>query len=342
MTDRWLRWLGIRLLPITIGLTCLGACHRPYETVSGTTMGTRFEVEADCPGGLDRTTITSVLDDVDSEMSTYRSDSALSVFNAAPVGAWVTVSPQLVHVVVASQELAQMSGGAFDVTVAPLVAAWGFGPDAGVRHEPPTAAALANVLRQVGHAAIEVRRAPPALRKLEPRSIDLSAIAKGHAVDRVREALLRAGCTDMLVFVGGEIAVAGTSADGDPWQLGIEAPDGSGAVLSSVELRSGALATSGDYRNFRVVGGRPISHTIDPRTGAPVDHALGSVTVVHESAMWADGLATAINVLGPQAGLALADAYDVAATLVVRGPDGLQTLQSRAMTRDRKARVRDH
>jgi thiamine biosynthesis lipoprotein len=301
-----------------------GAEFRRY---GGNTMGTYYQVTARCPEDV-AGPIEDTLRQVNAEMSTYLPDSTLSRFNSAPPGDWFAVPASLAEVVAAAEDLAKRSGGAFDVTVGPLVNLWGFGAEAAATPAatPPTDAAVAATLERIGHRFLSVRRQPPALRKSVGLYVDLSAIAKGHGVDRVVARLEQAGCDAMLVDIGGEVRGRGASPAGRPWRIGIEVPDPGqiGAVQRVIQVEGAAVATSGDYRNFRETEGRRVSHTIDPRTGYPVDHGLASVTVVHASAMWADGYATLLNVLGPEAGLAFARQHELAALLIVRREDGFE------------------
>lgn len=297
-----------------------GAEFRRY---GGNTMGTYYQVTARCPADV-AAPIDETLRQVNAEMSTYLPDSVLSRFNSAPPGDWFAVPASLAEVVAAAADLAKRSGGAFDVTVGPLVNLWGFGAEAAAT--PPTDAAVAATLERIGHRFLSVRREPPALRKSVALYVDLSAIAKGHGVDRVVARLEQAGCNAMLVDIGGEVRGRGVSPANRPWRIGIEVPDPGqvGAVQRVIRVEDTAVATSGDYRNFREAEGRRFSHTIDPRSGYPVDHALASVTVVHPSAMWADGYATLLNVLGPEAGLEFARRHQLAALLIVRREDGFE------------------
>jgi len=299
-----------------------------YRQYSGPTMGTYYQVTADCPIDVGPH-IEAELQRVNAEMSTYLRDSALSRFNRAPVDSWVDVPLAVVEVVNAAIELSRMSGGAFDVTVGPLVNLWGFGPDesdpdgaAGVPGDQAIAAARA----RVGYDALETRMEPPSLRKSRDLYVDLSAIAKGHGVDRVAGRLMAAGCQNLLVDVGGEVRSSGLGPTGGPWRIGVEVPDPTttGGVQRVILLGDAALATSGDYRNFIEAADHRYSHTIDPRTGYPVEHALASVTVLHDSAMWADGYATLLTVLGPEAGWDFAVQRDLAVLFLVRGATGFE------------------
>jgi thiamine biosynthesis lipoprotein len=216
------------------------------------------------------------------------------------------------------------TAGAFDVTVAPLVEAWGFGrgrPDG----PAPTPAELAGLLRHVGSDRFELRDADRAFRRLDAAvRIDLAGIVPGYAVDRISEALAGLGLGDHVVELGGEVRCRGRGPGGRAWRVAIERPDASTREAQVVvELRDLGISTSGDYRDFRVVNGRRLSHTIDPRTGRPVEHALASVSVVHPSVMMADAYATALMVLGPEQGLELARRMALAALFVSREGDRL-------------------
>jgi FAD:protein FMN transferase len=320
------RWLagaaGLLMGCLVLGLAGCST-EDDYRRYAGETMGTYYQVTAQCPGDVGGL-IEAELVAVNAEMSTYLPDSDLSRFNSAAMGDWFPVPETVVGVVDVALELSRSSAGAFDVTVGPLVNLWGFGPEAG--HGVPESAAIAAVLSRVGFESLEARRAPAALRKSRDLYVDLSAIAKGHGVDRVAERLMEAGCANLLVDIGGEVRGRGVNPRGAPWRIGVEVPDPAsmGGIQRIVQVADAALATSGDYRNFIELNGRRFSHTIDPRTGYPVEHALASVTVVHDSAMWADGYATLLNVLGPDAGWTYAMDHQLAVLFVVRGESGFE------------------
>jgi thiamine biosynthesis lipoprotein len=264
-------------------------------------------------------------------MSTYRNDSELTQFNRYLGADWFAVSAETVAVVAEAQRLAELSEGAFDVTVGPLVNLWGFGPDPRLATIPP-ADELAAARERVGYGMLEYRRDPPALRKARPDLyVDLSSIAKGFAVDQVATAIEKLGATDYLVEVGGELRTRGLSSRGEPWRVAIERPiPGQRSVERVIEPGDSALATSGDYRNYFELDGRRFSHTIDPATGQPIDHDLASVTVLHPSATVADGLATALLVQGAERGLLLCEKHAIAALMIVRAGDGFQERTSSA------------
>ena len=284
-------------------------------------MGTYVKVVygGGCRGEIGQA-VTAELEEVENEMSPWRPDSVISRFNAGAAHLWVPVSAALAKVVSQGLELSRQSAGAFDLTVAPLVNLWGFGPEPA--EGLPAAAAVEAALAQVGYARLEARLQPPALRKKSPSlAVDLSAVGKGHAVDRVAALLERRGCGSYLVDIGGEVRTLGRNPQGRAWRIGVEHPHG-GRPVRVLALSGEAAATSGDYRNFRMDGERRLSHTLDPRTGRPVEHHLASVTVVAPSAAEADGLATLINVLGPQAGLRFARRRNLAVLLLTRGAEG--------------------
>ncbi len=316
---------GFRSWPIWILAGLLVGCGGPgYQHHGGGAMGTGYRVTANCPGEVgDR--VAAVLDAVNADMSTYLPESTLSGFNRGSVGVWLPVSADLVEVVEAARGLSELSDGAFDVTVGPLVNLWGFGPD-GAPAQRPEPARVDSVRAKVGYGYLESRRAPPALLKSTDVYVDLSAIAKGFAVDRIAQTLLELECSDFLVDVGGEVRAFGANPQGGAWRIGVEVPDADslGAIQRVLRISGAGLATSGDYRNFIEMDGERFAHTIDPRTGYPVEHRLASVTVVHESAMLADGYATLLNVLGPEDGFALAERLGLSALFLIRTPNGFE------------------
>ncbi len=302
----------------------LAGCADPgYQSVSGSTMGTYYRFQADCPVRLQAAEFDARLREFNAVFSTYDPESELSQVNLADNRQWRVVSAGLMRVLQVAAELARESGGAFDPTVGALVNLWGFGPEAGVL--APDAQVLAAARAQTGFDAVELDPGLPALRNAVPRTLDLSALAKGRAVDELAATLVDLGCAAALVDIGGEIRVFGESPSGRPWRLAIEQPGQmreSSAPLPVLALTSGAVATSGDYRNYRELDGKRVSHLIDPRTARPISHGLASVTVWHPEAMWADGYATTISVLGPEAGQALAKRAKLAVAMLIRTTDG--------------------
>ena len=328
-------FLGVATL-----VAALHACSEPPAQadalrLTGATMGTRYNVTwTEAPNQPTpeevHLGIEAVLESVNASMSTWREDSEISRFNRAEPGEWIPVSEGFAEVFDMARAVSTASGGAYDVTVGPLVNLWGFGPDMG--DEIPPAEAIAEAKSRVGQARLDFDPTRPALRKPGPISLDFSSIAKGYGVDRIAAYLESEGIRRYLVEIGGEIRVAGMSPRGDAWHIAIERPaPGQRAVQQAVTLTDASIATSGDYRNYFEVDGVRYSHTIDPRTGAPVRHDLVSVTVVHPSTAMADAWATALSVMGPQEALQTALNQDLAVYLISRDGDEFRPESTPAM-----------
>jgi len=275
-----------------------------------------------------RREIGMILEEIEDAMSNWRQESEISRFNSFPPDTWFPVSGPLAEVLEETDWVSRQSGGAFDPTVAPLAALWGFGPGA-EGGDPPSEEDIAAVRQRVGWHHVQWREEPPALMKtVAGVTIDLGGVAKGYAVDRVADFLRDAGYEHFLVEVGGEIRAQGTNANGDPWRVGVDMPLADAfpgeSLAGVVHLTDGALATSGDYRRFVLdADGVPLAHILDPRTGRPVQRPASSVTVWAATSMRADSLSTAFYVLGMEQGLALAESIDgVEALFILRGADG--------------------
>jgi thiamine biosynthesis lipoprotein len=310
-------------------------------TFAGPTMGTSYSVTiAGPPTGLDRRALNAEIDGhletVNSQMSNWRSDSEISGFNAEKPDAWTAVSPDTMFVIDEALRIGRLSGGAFDPTIGPLVDLWGFGPGSAERRVPQPARVDA-ALERTGLARVRTRGPRPAIAKVSAGlEIDLSGIAKGFGVDRLVERLEAHGVDHYLVEIGGELRALGRSPRRRPWWIGIEKPlAGRRAVQRIVSLDQGAIATSGNYRNFFDSDGWRYSHIIDPRSGEPVRHRLVSVTVIAPTAMQADALSTALMVLGPDDGWALAEREKLAALFILRDGDGFTEVASSAFERYR-------
>lgn len=294
---------------------------------SGPTMGTTYTVKYySVEGGSSPSDLKNDVDNalvlVNKQMSTYDPTSELSLLNNLPAGEKVTVSPSLAYVLDKALLISEMSQGEYDVTVGPLVNLWGFGP--GKREDKvPTEADIAQAKQRVGYQSIKLDGL--SLTKEKNIYIDLSSIAKGYGVDQVANVLESHGITSYLVEVGGEIRSKGKKEDDTPWQVAIESPAGGHSIAEKiVSANDIAIATSGDYRNYFEKNGVRYSHTINPVTGRPVTHRLVSVTVIDKTATMADGLATAITVLGPEKGLQFAEQNGVAAYLIVKTDFGYE------------------
>jgi len=318
-------------IPIACGalLAFAGCGNRPPPelTLSGPTMGTTYTVKVvDVPHGLDaaglRAVIDEVLADIDRGMSGYRADSEIARFNAAKSTEWLDVSPDVAAVVAAALEVSALSEGAFDITVAPLVAAWGFGPQAGPPGIPD-AAELARLSDRVGFRKLHVRADPPALRKeVAELMIDLNGIAPGFAIDRLAARFADLGIERFMIEIGGEVRARGRNAKGEPWRIAIERPlDTERTPYAIVQLEEAAVTTSGEYRQYYIRDGRRYSHTIDPRSARPIEHGLDSVAVVGPAATVVDAWATALNVLGASEGYELAQRHGIAAIFIEKDGD---------------------
>jgi len=311
-------------------LACVG--EPQVHALRGEALGTTWNVK--WVGGGDPAldgVIEGVLQEVDAGMSTWRADSEISRIRAARGP--VEVSEHTHAVVVAALSLAEQTGGAFDPTVQPLVELWGFHGER--RAALPTEAELAAARARVGYQKVRVADSPSFSVDGGGTALDLSAIAKGHAVDRVAGALAERGHRDHMVEIGGEVRVAGRGPSGSGWRLGIERPEvglAVGEALAAVAvLEDRSLATSGNYRNAYEIDGVAIGHTLDPRTGRPAEVEVRSATVVAEDCQTADGWATALMVLGRE-GLPLIERVPkLEALLLVPSSDGLVQVSTSGM-----------
>lgn len=332
---------------IIVTLCCaalLGACNRAADTVAyeltGSTMGTTFSVVLVLAAGqrpdVDlQERIENVVDSIEQSMSTYLLESEVSRFNTSLSTEWFAVSPLVCAAVEASLAVSKLTDGAFDITVGPLVNLWGFGPDS-ASLEPPDDALIDAARARVGYAQLQADCPQPALRKSRPDiHIDLSGYAKGLAVDLLAELLDDAHIDNYMVEIGGELRTRGHNDDGENWRIAIELPANTANSASTVQrvlrLSGEAMATSGDYRNYFEFGGSRYSHTIDPRQARPVSHNLAAVSVVSKSAGYADAMATALLVLGPEEGMRVAMQQNVAAYFQVRTDDGFNELMTPAL-----------
>jgi len=254
------------------------------------------------------------LEVVNEQMSTYRPDSELSTFNKSTDS--LTVSPATRSVVQSALDIYQQSEGAFDITVGPLVNLWGFGPDKRVT-KAPSQAVIDAKLADIGSQYLSITGNTLHKDKAD-LYLDLSAIAKGYGVDVVAEYLQSLGIDNYLVDIGGELRANGMKTSKQPWTLAVETPTAGEGIQRVIHIGNNAIATSGDYRNYFEDNGIRYSHTIDPKTGKPISHKLVSVTVVYPNCKMADGYATAITVLGPQAGFEFAKKHNLAVFLLVK------------------------
>ena len=308
-----------RCIFVLVIIALYGCSNKPEVlTISGTKMGTSYHITVIAdqlpPDDLEQQ-IDQLLAKVDNSMSTYKKDSEISQFNRLPVGQTMAISQEFAEVVKISRQIWQLSNGAFDPTIGPLVDLWGFGPDE--RHESiPSSKTIELTKAQIGFDSVVLDEYK--LSKTKAVSIDLSAVAKGYAVDRVADLLEMLALPDYLVEIGGEIRVSGFNADGVAWRIAMEQPQLFAEVDRVINITDIAVATSGDYRNYFEKDGVRYSHTIDPVTGRPIVHNLASVTVLTQSCAEADAWATAFSVLGVEQSLNLAEQLDIALYMLVR------------------------
>jgi thiamine biosynthesis lipoprotein len=299
-------------------------CGKTEHTLSGRTMGTTYTVKVvtgyfGSVSGLQEK-IDRRLDQVNHSMSPYLKDSEISRFNRfQEVSVEFPISRDFLHVMQQAARIHALSEGAWDGTVNPLVDLWGFGRTGRVDRRPPPEK-IAALLGDIGFQKIDVRDSGALVKHQAAVSLDLSSIAKGYGVDQVADEVRRAEFSDFLVEIGGEVYAAGTRPDGRPWQVGINRPKTDARfddVYKVIALKDQALATSGDYRSFFVEDGVRYSHIIDPRTGYPVRAGVASVSILADNCTLADGLATAVMVMGVEKGLALINRIDHVEGLIV-------------------------
>ncbi len=315
---------------VAVALALTGPKPVASATLMGSTMGTSYTVRlaenlSAAEQGIWQERIQACLDQVDSRMSTYKSDSEVSRFNRTRSDEWFSVSRDTAFVVAAALDVSQATEGAFDITVGPLVDLWHFGPDQRPL-DVPSDTEIASARSAVGYHHLEVRLEPAALRKKIPQvNIDLSAIAKGFAVDQVGELLEQGGVRAYMVEVGGEVRTRGTRPDGGAWRIGIERPVvGTRDLELVVNLKDISLATSGDYRNFFEANGRRYSHEIDPHTGRPVESDVAAVSVMDRSTMRADAFATGLMVMPPDKAWQLAGEMGLEIIMMMHRERGFQ------------------
>lgn len=281
-------------------------------------MGTSWTAQLVGPPEDIEVRLEAVLAGVIASMSQWDSASALSRFNCSTTGDWCELPPDLLFVFDAALAIHARTGGAFDPAQGALTELWGYGAT-GRRTDVPTEIEVGDALALSG--ALLIERDGQRARRTAPVQIDLSGIAKGYAVDALAARLRDAGLRDFLVEIGGEWVGQGIRPDGQPWWVDLESPPLVPVAPLRVALHNLAVASSGDYRRYITDGDRRLGHTIDPRTGWPVDNGVVSVSVIAADCMTADGWATALTVLGPEEGTAIADRNNIAARIVTANGD---------------------
>jgi thiamine biosynthesis lipoprotein len=322
-----------KLLPFLILICIFSACQRTPDvliSISGITMGTTYSVKLiphEIPVDEEKfhADIETILAEINQSMSTYIPDSELSLLNQSSISNWQAVSDDLYSVIEHANNVSLETDAAFDITVGPLVNLWGFGPDP-FTLEIPDELLLQNAKQHTGYGKIQFDKTSNRISKSDPELyLDLSGIAKGFAVDKIASYLEKHDIQNYLIEIGGELIAKGLNANGHIWQIGIEqAKSLERSIQRIISLNNMAMATSGDYRNYFEKDGIRYSHTIDPTTAKPINHSLASVTVLDQSAMHADAMATAFMVLGTEKTHDLANKLKIAVYTLSKTTSGFE------------------
>jgi thiamine biosynthesis lipoprotein len=309
----------------TVSLS-VAACNLHKETlISGQTMGTTYNIKIIAPffktlSGLKKK-IDRRLADVNHSMSTYLTDSEISRFNDLKNSdEKFQISEDFFQVMLVAEKLYRDTDGAWDGTINPLVNLWGFG-NTGRKNMIPPKEEILKLLVEIGFNHIQLSNDRHLMKRNASLSLDLASIAKGYAVDQIARLIKRSGIENFLIEIGGDIYASGVRMDGQFWKIGINKPDPDAPydqIYKVIAIKDKAFATSGDYRNFFTVSGKRYSHIIDPRTGYPVDNGVVSVSIIADTCVFADGLATAVMILGHKKGLELVDRLETVECLIIR------------------------
>ena len=321
--DSTSKYLQITIL-IFFLLLLTGCGLKKEEAFSGKTMGTTYHIKV-VAGMFTRTAdlqrkIDVRLEDINKSMSTFRKDSEISRFNAfQKVGEKFKISDDFFNVLTVAQKIYEETAGAWDGTVKPLVDLWGFG-NGKIRDTVPPKSQIKALLSEVGFDNIEILPDHYLVKKKAYITLDLASIAKGYGVDQLAVLIRDNGLNNFLVEIGGEVFASGFRKDGKKWRVGINRPQENAPykqVYRVIEIHDKGFATSGDYRNFFEVHHQRFSHIIDPRTGYPVDNGVVSVSILADECTFADGLATAVMVLGPKKGIELVNRLEATECFIV-------------------------
>jgi len=330
MCFKSLKRSSVLLLLVFLLSACQQAPEKPQYPLhySDAIFGTSFVIKAsELPDSVTsselKLQIKQLLDNLNQQMSTYIDDSELSKINQNQAGEWLAVSNDLYRVLKQANSISELSNGAFDITVGPIVNLWGFGPK-GLSFVAPEEETIKQQLLKTGFKNLLFDDENNKINKQIPELyLDLSAIAKGYAVDKVGLLLDSKGIAGYMIEIGGELRLKGLNINRKPWRIAVEKPTADQRMIQKVlPLTDISLATSGDYRNFFEVEGVRFSHTIDPRTGKPITHKLASITILSDTTMKADALATALMVLGAEQGYELAEKENIAALFIIKTKEG--------------------
>jgi thiamine biosynthesis lipoprotein len=313
------------VLVLCLALLLAGCMQKPEALqLEGSAFGTRYQIllaDRDLDTEVLADAVENTLDSLDRTFSTWRSDSEISRINAAGAGRFLPLSDDLQRVLAEARTVHDLTGGALDIALLPLATAWGFQESTGPA--APSPSTVEAILAYSGMRRLTFSEDGARLGKHDARQgLDVSSLAKGYAVDRLGELLEEAGAKNFLVEFGGEILARGKRPGGGPWRVAVESP-GPGEPELGLVLSNAAVATSGDYRNHRIIDGQRLGHVLDPRTGRPSETGAVAATVIAGNAQRADALATAFLVMDADAAFELADALGVGLRRVTRGDPGL-------------------
>lgn len=328
--------LSVFLLTVMLLISGCGGDKTPQEVfLEGRTMGTTYHIKYfSNDESVDQVKLQQQIDNelkaVNQSMSTYIEDSEINTFNKLPANQVMPITEDFRAVVSESIRLGK-STKTLDVTMGPLIDLWGFGPDKKPTKRPSDAA-LAAMIEKIGVDKLILNEQGLA-KTVDGLELSFSATAKGYGIDKVAQLLERHNISNYMVEIGGELRIGGEKPNSQDWKIAIEQPDapaGERKVHRVLAPNTNGIATSGDYRIFYKMDGEIYTHLIDPVTGMPIKHDLVSVTVLHPSAMTADGLATALTVMGMQKAKAYAEEHNLPVYLMAKSDDGIVTYSSTA------------
>ena len=314
----------IRILILSVGIVLATVVfftkEVPLQNFSGDIMGTSYNISIAGNSNINNSLIFKKLDLINEEMSTYIPTSFINKFNETPVDVWIEASPSFLSVLSYAIEVCKFSNGYFDVTAGILVNLWGFGPN--TVDGPPPSTQIKQSLEEIGCSSISINNLNGKIRRNKDVRLDFSAIAKGFAIDQLYDTfLLDDQVTGFLIEIGGEIKTYGYKNKKEPWVVGISHPTLSGQSILKIKTdikETFSMATSGDYRNFKLLDDKMLSHTINTNNGMPIEVRGLSVTVISDSAMKADALATALNAMGPDEGLKFSNLHGIDSIFVFK------------------------
>lgn len=313
-------WKILFLVFLIIGTIYILGKQKPYITNSGKIFGTFYNITYSSDIDLSKE-IKSTLMQVDNSLSPFNRQSIITAINN---NSEALPDEMFTHVFTLAQEISGKTDGAFDITVAPLVNAWGFGFKKGIT---PDSAAIDSLRQFVGYGTVALTEGR--ITKRHPQTmLDCSSIAKGYGCDAVAAMLDAQGVENYMVEIGGEVVTKGKNGKGGVWTIGISKPTDNPTTSSNelheiIAISDKSMATSGNYRNFREENGRKIAHTIDPRTGYPVQHSLLSATVIADDCATADAYATAFMVMGTEKAISFCNEHDIDGYFIYSDDNGI-------------------